>query len=151
MDTPKSSFAYAVHDLARSMRRWIEGNIATPGLTMPQLRAVAQLCKQDGISQAALAALIDSDPMTLSGIVERLEAKGLVERMPDPNDSRAKIVRVTDAGLELYQQLKATVAEANEQMFEGISEEERRITFDVIARVNANLKSTDIQQQDTSR
>jgi DNA-binding MarR family transcriptional regulator len=39
--------------------------------------------------------------MTMSGILDRLEKRGLIARMADPNDSRAKLVSVTPDGVEL--------------------------------------------------
>ena len=89
-------FFYLVHDLARQLRRWQERVSHEQGLTLPQLRTMAQLTHRDGISQTELANLIESDPMTVSGVVERLEARGLVRREAHPTDSRVKIVMITE-------------------------------------------------------
>lgn len=49
-------------------------------------------------SQARLSEQTGSDPRMTSEVVRRLVAKGLLERTPDPADSRAKVLRVTASG-----------------------------------------------------
>ena len=133
------NFFYLIHDLTRQMRRWQEKVSQEFGLTMPQLRAIAQLCDQDGVSQTELAQMIDSDPMTVSGVVERLEAKGLVRRAPHPSDSRAKIVLVTDKARIFVDQLRARRQKYEPFVFEGISADEMHTTLSVLQRVSANV------------
>lgn len=151
MKSQNDNFFYEVHDLSRKMRRWIEGFLTTPGLTMPQFRAIAQLCKNDGISQTSLAGLIESDPMTVGGVVERLESKGLITRQPHPEDSRAKLLTVTDAGRAIYDELVALVHAANKDMFDGITPEEQRLTLDVMRRVGANLSEVSVSTEDDKK
>ena len=93
----EKSIGFLVHEVARLFRRRFEEEARVHGITLPQWRALAEIYKNQGISQVALAGCIDSDPMTLSGILVRLEKRGLVERYPDPNDSRAKLARLTAA------------------------------------------------------
>ncbi len=132
-------FIYRVHDLARLVRRWQEKISEEEGLTMPQLRTIAQLCKHDGISQAELAGLIESDPMTMSGILERLEAKGMVRRGVHPTDSRVKTVQVTDEARTVLKTVRDKGMAYEPQVFKNISAEEIKTTFSVLERIDANL------------
>jgi hypothetical protein len=68
------------------------------GITMPQWKALSEISRNPGITQVELAALTDSDPMTMSGILDRLEKRGFVTRSPDPRDSRAKVVQILPEG-----------------------------------------------------
>ena len=64
-------------------------------MTAAQLRIVGQLTRNEGISQAALAALLEIEPMTLCRHVDRMEAAGFVERRPDATDRRARRIFTT--------------------------------------------------------
>ncbi len=74
----RKHFGYVIHDLAKLLRRHFESAAQHYELTLPQWRAIGQLSLTDAVSQVGLAALCDTDPMTISGVVERLESKGLV-------------------------------------------------------------------------
>jgi DNA-binding MarR family transcriptional regulator len=132
---------YLIHDLARAIRRRFDEQARQHGLTMPQWKVLGQLSKVGELSQVALANLADMDPMTLSGIVDRLEAKGLVERIPDPNDNRAKLVRNTGKAQELVVEIRAVARELYEEALQGVSEEEREALFEVLKRIVCNLSN----------
>jgi DNA-binding MarR family transcriptional regulator len=106
---------------------------------MPQWRVLAQLSIDDGLSQVALAGRIETDPMTVSGLIERLEAKGLVVRVADPTDSRAKIVLITDKARAMVAKMKKLAENLYAVAFEGISEAERENALKVLQQMSANL------------
>ncbi|MCB9994225.1 MAG: MarR family transcriptional regulator [Hyphomicrobiaceae bacterium] len=133
---------YALHELYRLMRRRFEFVSQPYDLTFPQWRALSQLYRRDGLSQAELAGLIDSDPMTLSGMMERLEAKNFVERRPDPKDSRAKVVLITETARDVVAAMKAEMTRTQEQVLEGLSESERDHLIDILQRLSVNLAAT---------
>lgn len=135
----KNSIFYVVHGLGRQLRRRFENATQSQGLTMSQWRALGQLAQRDGVSQAALATMIESDPMTVSGMMERLEAKGLVIRTADPTDSRANIVSITPKARGMVQDMKALVHSAHAHAFEGISEADQKTALSVLVRVSENL------------
>ncbi|HTJ56443.1 MAG TPA: MarR family transcriptional regulator [Devosiaceae bacterium] len=128
-----------IHDVARQLRRRFDTEAQRHDLTLPQWRVISQLSQADGLSQVTLAGLTETDPMTLSGVVERLEAKGLVQRVPAPNDNRAKIVMITDKALALVSEMKLLVTELYEEAFVGVSETDRATTLRVLNQMSANL------------
>jgi DNA-binding MarR family transcriptional regulator len=132
-------FGYVIHDLARLFRRQFDAEAHRHGLTMPQWRVLAQLSIDDGLSQVALAGRIETDPMTVSGLIERLEAKGLVVRVADPTDSRAKIVLITDRARAMVAKMKKLAENLYAVAFEGISEAERENALKVLQQMSANL------------
>ena len=83
----------------------------------------------DRVSQVSLASLCETDPMTISGVVERLEAKGLIQREADPDDSRAKIVFITDKARALVNEMKMLAEDVYAEAFgKDISEGDRATT-----------------------
>lgn len=138
-DSRTGQMLYVVHDLWRNVRRWQDYASSERGLTIPQFRAIANLSTTDGIKQSELAERTDTDPMTVSGIVERLEAKGYVRRQPDPNDSRAKLVFVTDIGREMVIEVRAQAMAREPLIFSGISDAEFETVLNTLTRLSANL------------
>ncbi|HVX82284.1 MAG TPA: MarR family winged helix-turn-helix transcriptional regulator [Devosiaceae bacterium] len=135
----RKHFGYVIHDVARQLRRHFDAEAQRHELTMPQWRVIAQLSLADGVSQVALSSLCETDPMTISGVVERLEAKGLVERQPDPADSRAKIVLITPKARAVVAKMKLLADEVYSTAFQGISDADRETTLRVLNQMSANL------------
>lgn len=138
--TPElKAFGYVIHDVARLLRRRFDAEAQRHDLTLPQWRVIAQLAHADGVSQVELAGLIETDPMTVSGVVERLESKGLVIRIAHPEDSRAKIVKITDKARALVNEMKLLANDVYAEALQGISESDRATTLRVLNEMSANL------------
>ncbi|WP_424463833.1 MarR family winged helix-turn-helix transcriptional regulator [Pseudoclavibacter helvolus] len=71
------------------------------GLTHPQYLVMLGLWEHDGQTLGQLARALHLEPATLSPLVKRLEASGLVTRHRRPADERAVEIRLTDAGRAL--------------------------------------------------
>jgi DNA-binding MarR family transcriptional regulator len=76
-------------------------------LTMQQLRALAVVGSRQGLTGQDLAGALRVSPATVSGLVRRLERRGLVCREPLPQDRRAKVLRLTDEGSALLHRIDA--------------------------------------------
>nr|WP_321458340.1 MarR family transcriptional regulator [uncultured Cohaesibacter sp.] len=99
---------YLIFEVSRLMRRLFEEEAKGLGLTMQQARVISFLDDYpEGISQRHIAQAIDRDPMTMSGILDRLQKQKLVSRVVDPSDSRAKLVLLTDEGKVLLRKARA--------------------------------------------
>ena len=70
-------------------------------LTSVQFAALDAIALQPGIDQASLAATISFDRATIGGVIDRLELKGLVQRMVSAQDRRSRRLHLTPAGEEL--------------------------------------------------
>jgi DNA-binding MarR family transcriptional regulator len=133
-------FGYMIHDVGKLIRRRFEEQARQHSLTLPQWRAIGVLSKHEHLSQVALAGMIEADPMTVSGILDRLEAKQLVERFPDPGDNRAKLVRLTDKAHALVGEMRTVGAALFEEAFEGLDEADREALLRILSRITENLK-----------
>lgn len=80
--------AGTVQALRRLMLRPFGPDIASSGLTVPQMGALEELAREDGLSLKELSGRMGLSHSTVSGIVDRLEKKGFVGRTPDPEDRR---------------------------------------------------------------
>ncbi len=72
----------------RVLRRTVEKDIKESGLTVPQVSVLDALAETDGLSLKDLSQRVSLAHSTVSGIVDRLERQGLVQRKPDAHDRR---------------------------------------------------------------
>ena len=140
-----------IFSVTKQMRRVFDEQARLQDMTLPQWRALGQLVQSDGLSQAALAVLIETDQMTTSKILRLLETRGLIERLPDPADSRAKIVRVTPPVYEMVEAMKAAAADLHETMLQGIPEADRDVLVRALNKISDNLAGQSDRQKDFSR
>ena len=80
------------------MKAHFETHTAALGLSPPQAHALRSLAGGDPLSQRELAAALHCDASNVTGIVDRLEARGLVERQVSQQDRRVKTLLVTAEG-----------------------------------------------------
>ena len=90
-------FLFLLYDVARMMRTRADQRARTRGMTRAQWVILARLERQPGMSQNEMAAVVEVEPITIARLVDRLEARGLVERTVAPGPP----VRVTYALTEL--------------------------------------------------
>jgi DNA-binding MarR family transcriptional regulator len=76
-------------------------------LTLPEGGALAQLERAGPSTASELARMEQISPQSMGATLGSLEARGLVQRAPDPQDGRRVILSVTDAGLELLQRRRS--------------------------------------------
>lgn len=89
--------------------------------------------------QAEIARLMDVGKVTIGGLVRRLEISGLVERRSDDSDKRLKRVYITDKGYEVIRQMIVLADDLNNEILYGISDRDRRVAEETLAKVRNNL------------
>ena len=80
-------------------------------LTFMQAHALRLLAPDEERTMGSLAATIRCDPSNITGIVDRLEARGLVERRSAEHDRRVKALALTPAGVAMRERVFAVFAE----------------------------------------
>lgn len=111
------------------------------GLTMMQVAVLMELhdADQNRRSMKELERAFGVAQSTVAGIVSRLEQKGLVEAIGDASDRRVKVVRITAAGESCCREAAGHMADAEEALLRGFSEEEK-VTFNrLLARAAQNM------------
>lgn len=89
----------------------------------------------DNPSQRELATFLRLDPSQVVALVDDLERRRLVERLTDPNDRRANVVRGTAEGRALAAKAAAALEDVDDLVFEGLSLAEREKLADMLDRV----------------
>ncbi|MFF4574320.1 MarR family winged helix-turn-helix transcriptional regulator [Streptomyces sp. NPDC001410] len=102
-------------------------------LTGPQARLLS-LLSLEPLPMRKLAQKLRCEPSNVTGIVDRLEARGLVVRRPDPADRRVKLAAPTDEGLRVARDLREGLRFAREPLA-GLTDEERSSLRDLLRRM----------------
>ncbi|MFH8343686.1 MarR family winged helix-turn-helix transcriptional regulator [Streptomyces sp. NPDC018045] len=106
---------------------------AEHSLTGAQARVLGLLAREP-MPMRRIARSLKCEPSNVTGIVDRLESRGLVERRPDPADRRVKLAAPTEAGLSTAAQLRDSLDFAREPLGE-LSVAERALLKELLQRM----------------
>jgi DNA-binding MarR family transcriptional regulator len=107
--------------------------------TMPRFDLLAALERDDGQTLAALSRRMLVTAGNLTGLVDRAERDGVVERRPDPNDRRLSRVYLTAKGRELVQSLIPTHAAHVSELLASLDAAERRELRRLLGKLRESL------------
>lgn len=110
-----------------------EDAAAGHALTGAQARLLG-LLSLEPLPMRRLAQKLRCEPSNVTGIVDRLEGRGLVERRPDPKDRRVKLAAATAEGRRVARSLRESLDFAREPLA-GLSTEERESLRDLLRRM----------------
>lgn len=137
---------FAPYLMNRIMGRYnaaLQEEMAKLGLTTPQMRSLAVLSERDGILIRELAVYAVVQQSTLSRGLEALAQNGLILRVPDPDDSRATRIYLTDTGRAAYQRLWPHMSAAYQAMFSGVSKSEKTAFVGTLQKMLKNIRKHD--------
>lgn len=102
---PRREFAFTLNDVARLLRTYADQRARQLGMTRAQWAVLARLEYNEGLKQSELAEMLDLQPITLTRLVDRLCANGLIERRADMGDRRVKRLYLTAQARPLMDRL----------------------------------------------
>jgi DNA-binding MarR family transcriptional regulator len=122
-----------LHKLMTVQRRRFLAAAADLDLHPAQAGALLQMEPDAPMPMHELASVLHCDNSNVTGIVDRLEARGLVARSPHEHDRRVKQVTLTSLGAELSRQMRSTMSSAPEP-FRKLSPADQRSLREILAR-----------------
>lgn len=137
------SVGFLIADVSRLIRGEMDRRIAEAGLglTPGEGRALAHLARAGVVRQTELADRMGLEAMTVTGYLDRLEAKGMVTRAADPRDRRAKLVQLTDDAARMLARIAPLSAAIRADAAQGVAPEDWTRFLETLARVRANLSA----------
>ena len=150
--TKSSQFTQSIRSwmdvfMHRSMRGW--GRFAkSTGLSMPQFSVLMQLHYRGACGMSKVSEGFDITPAAASQLVDKLVQSGLIQRVEDPHDRRAKLLNLTDKGSDLIQQgIEERYRWVDELAGKLTAEERSQISdaLNIMTRAAQELESEPIQ------
>ena len=105
--TNPADLLFVLHDLARHLRFDADRRAAAHGMTRAQWVILFWLQRQPGLSQKELAEILEVEPISVGRIIDRLEARRMVERREDPADRRMWRLHLTPDAVPVLEELRA--------------------------------------------
>ena len=136
---PAKNLGLLLHDVSRLLRHRLDQQAHEIGLTSAQWRVLVYLARNEGCNQAALAEIMDMEPITLSRHLDRMVADGQTERRPDPEDRRAYRIFLTEHGRSLVTAFRSVTSSVMAETVAGISEAEISMMIELLGRIRTNL------------
>lgn len=139
MKTDTPGLGLMLHDAARAVRRAFEDRSAAFGLSSAQWRLMVHVCKVGSAPQSRFADLLEIEPISVSRLLDRMEAQGWVIRQSDPHDRRVRLVIPTTKALQAFDHIKIIADDVYGQALVGMTEDERRILMTGLTAIVTNL------------
>lgn len=110
----KDQLAYMIASVNRQLENELEERLRPGGVPIEQFRILEVLDATEPCAMGEIAAQSLIEPPTLTKIIDKMVADGLVYRSPDPNDRRRVLILMAPAGKALFKRLRG-VSSAQEQ------------------------------------
>ena len=141
--TPYLRIGFLVHDVSRMRRTLFDQAVKPLGITRAQWWALANLSRHEpeGMIQSDLARVLDVGKVTIGGLIDRLEAGGLVERRQDSEDRRLRRIFITDRGYRVIDQMSEVGRQLNTDIMKGIPFDQIHVAEEVMHQMKENLRA----------
>jgi MarR family transcriptional regulator, transcriptional regulator for hemolysin len=132
---------FLLHDVARLLRYEADRRASAHGMTRAQWIILFWLERQPGLSQKELAEILEVEPITVARLIDRLEAREMVERRPDPRDRRIWRLHLLPSAAPVLAELKDERTDMHRMLIVDIDEAVENTMIAGLQRMKATLLS----------
>jgi len=133
------SINFLLGGIGRMRRAQMNEALAANGIYAGQEMFLWHLWREDGLTQSQLVERLCVQPPTVSKMLDRMDRAGLVERRPDPDDSRVTRVYLTEQGRRSQDAVSEVWKTIEQRLTMGLSVEERLLLRRLLLQVHENL------------
>ncbi len=108
-------------------------------MTRAQWIILSRLERQPGMSQNEMAAICEVEPITVARLIDRLEARGLVERRSDPSDRRIRRLHLLPAARPILETITQAREAMSQRIIAGLDEKTRETLIDALLVIKENI------------
>ncbi|HTT81914.1 MAG TPA: MarR family transcriptional regulator [Rhizomicrobium sp.] len=130
-----------LNDVARLLRTRFDQRARARGMTRAQWVILSRVHAKPGLSQNELAALLEVEPISVGRLVDRLEARGLLERRSDPADRRIRRLHLLPAAAPVLEEITKSRDVLVTELLEGVDPDIRSQVVDALLQMKNNLTS----------
>ena len=136
--TQEESVGAVLKGVIGSITNQVDRRLVDHDLTHAQWVPLFKLAHGECATMAELARTLQQDPAAMTRALDRLEAKGLVQRTRSSSDRRVQNLELTDAGRQVAAVVPAVLADILNLHLAGFSHAEWRTLIDLLRRMRAN-------------
>lgn len=128
-----------LHDVARIMRTRFDQWARNYGMTRAQGIILTRLDRQPGLSQNELATICEVEPITVGRLVDRLEARGFLERRPDPADRRIRRLHLLPAAAPVLAAIEDYKTALEDYLMDGLDPSVQKAMLEALLHMKTKL------------
>jgi DNA-binding MarR family transcriptional regulator len=126
----------------KKMRQKILDEFGLTGSQMELLGAISYAAThQIEITQIALSQDTEIDPMTTSTLLRNMEKRGLISRHESSTDTRARVVKLTETGMELFTKAVSKIKKEKERLFVNVDIDILRSQLQILLKETEKLNN----------
>lgn len=132
---------YTMTNIVRSREKHLASALSLLGMTLAEwrvLRIIRSFAEPVGMS--VLMAYSQTDRTALGRTVDRLVTRGFVERLPDPHDKRAFLLRRLDSRADVFDEAYAVAERYDTSLVAGLSAQEHEILLRVLSSIEQKMR-----------
>src|ERR1700690_319051 len=135
---PEKYICFKINKVRRKIHRYYENELTKFNITPVQFYVLSALWDSDKIKFKDLTQILDMDGATLTGLLDRMEKRGFINRPPDPKDRRSVLVELTDKSKEIGQDMIKNANGFDQEFKNKISEEEYNLLLKILDKLGAD-------------
>jgi DNA-binding MarR family transcriptional regulator len=132
---------FLLHDVARLIRQEADRRAGMHGMTRAQWVILIWLQRQPGLSQKELAEILEVEPITVARLIDRLEARGMVERRPDSKDRRIWRLHLMEPAQPVLDEMETERADILRLLTEDVAGTTQLAMIEGLQQMKATLLS----------
>lgn len=130
---------YLLRQTARLSHTIYNKKLEKEGISVSQDSVLSLLYRSNGLTQKELQQALYIQASSLTKLIDTLEKKGLVTRIPHLEDARYKLISLTEVGSSLKNQLWIVKTEAEKEITKGLSKQEIEVLTQLLTRLKGDL------------
>jgi DNA-binding MarR family transcriptional regulator len=131
---------YLLSEAKNAVTREIEKELAPIGITSAQFRVVVGIAHERASTLSEFARFLDMDTGAMKRLLDRVEEKGWIRRIPCANDRRTLILELTEQGRAIYPKIMEGVSKVHNRMLDGLSPVEETQLKYFLQKITANAE-----------
>jgi len=133
--TMEKTTGFLMFRTARGMKKMLDTRLSEFNVTSSQATVLNTLSSQDGQSLSDIGKSIHLDKPAITGLADRMEKDGLVERRRTSSDRRIIQLFFTEKGKKLYRRIEKVIVDVDNELVETLTEEEIESLHSMLQRI----------------
>ncbi len=126
-----------VNELYWMANKLLERRLYSLEISVSQARVLVIVKERQPVKPSLIALLLFQETQSITGILHRIESKGWIERVPDPNDRRAIGLQLTKKGAEIVDKVLTQARDLNKVLFDVLTKPEQQAALKALKKIRS--------------